>query len=202
MFPRKTPGSLFMHIKIGSLQEEANHWWTLMTNRAILFNRKKWEQNLRSLTKVCICCNISQRSDRKDKQFAVYPLPGIRFWAKITGFRGKTTMLDRENDSSLIPWLHLSLLVFLCLVTTAITFCPQLNVNKNMVSLLWKNKNTSVFQELGTEESLRKWVSWSFKADNELKKNRAIKGLCFSFSCDSGIQLRVCKPLEFQRLLT
>lgn len=179
MFLRKTPGSLFMHIKIGSSQKEANHWWQLMTRRAIVLTRKKWEKNIWSLTKVCIHCKTSQRSNRKDKQLAFYALPGIRFWAKITGFSGKTTMLDRENDSSLIPLLHLSLPVFLCLVTTASTFCPQLNVNENMVPNFVKNKNTSVFQELGAEENLRKRVSCSFKPDNELKMKQSNKRTMF-----------------------
>lgn len=54
-----------------------------------------------------------------------YTVPGIHFGAKITGFSGKTTMLGRENDSSLIPLLHPSLPVFLCLVTRASTLCTR-----------------------------------------------------------------------------
>lgn len=70
-------------------------------------------------------CKITQNVNRKEKQLVFYTVPGIHFWVKITGFSGKTTMLGRENDSSLMPLLHLSLAVFLCLVTRAGTLCTS-----------------------------------------------------------------------------
>lgn len=118
---------------------------------------------------------VSQNVKRKEKQLAFYPLAGIHFRVKITGFSGKTTMQYRENDSSLILLLYLALPVILFLVIEEGYAVLSWTLMKMWSPILCTTKFTAVFQELGAEESGRNQVSCSSKADNERKIKQADK---------------------------